>query len=787
MPREKINVMLSFQTACKEESIEDPEIGDDIDRKLISVYGAVQGVGFRPFVYSLAQKLELKGSVSNTPTGVLIDIEGKHATVAAFLDSFEADKPLLSIIESVQAVTAEPQGYMDFVISESQSIGEKTALVLPDIAVCEACLHEMRDPKNRRYQYPFINCTHCGPRFSIIEQLPYDRPNTSMKHFPMCLDCQAEYEDPRNRRFHAQPTACPDCGPQLVLWNKTGIVLARRHDAMLSTAWALRTGHVVAVKGLGGFHLMVDARNENAVRRLRQSKRRDEKPFALMYPRLEAIRENCIVSSLEAGQLMSPAAPIMLLRKRPGHVRFIEHIAPGMPSLGAMLPYTPLHHLLLGELGFPVVATSGNLSEEPICIDEYEALDRLKGIADYFLVHDRPIVRHVDDSIVRVINGREMVLRRARGYAPLPINCGLESPCVLAVGGHLKNTVAVSKGPNVFISQHVGDLETPLAFDAFKNAGSALQTLYECTPTASACDLHEDYASTKYANSLELSVCAVQHHFAHILACMAEHRLQGPVLGVCWDGSGAGPDGTVWGGEFLKASYEGYSRVAHLRPFRLPGGERAVREPRRSALAILFEVFGEAAAEQTLPTIDAFTPTEIKTLLTMLKKGIRSPVTTSAGRLFDAFASLMGVRQRNAFEGQAAMVLEDLALSYETNAAYEFSIQESNAMLAIDWAPAVHAVIDDIRTGMVARQIAARLHRGLARAIVEVGQKTEINDIVLTGGCFQNAVLTEYAAGMLTAKGFNVHWHHRIPPNDGGISLGQAVYAMHRFANRTGR
>jgi hydrogenase maturation protein HypF len=598
-------------------------------RLKLTVRGAVQGVGFRPFVFRLATGLGLAGWVNNSPQGVFIEAEGPRAELEKFLLRLEIEKPPRSFIQSLEASWLDPAGYTAFEIRPSETGGTKTALVLPDIATCPDCLREIFDPKNRRHRYPFTNCTNCGPRFSIIESLPYDRANTSMNAFTMCQQCQAEYDDPGDRRFHAQPNACPVCGPRLELWEGSRVCEnaesprshERGYDALLVAAHAIRRGQIVAVKGLGGFHLMADARNDKTVQLLRERKQREEKPFALMFPLLESIKAECEVSPLEERLLRSPESPIVLLRRLPSAIRhppssLSRHIAPGNPCLGAMLSYTPLHHLLLAELGFPVVATSGNLSDEPICTDEHEALERLRNIADVFLVHNRPIIRHVDDSIARVMLDRELVLRRARGYAPLPITIGGASSAsphnrgvvelrppkiILAVGAHLKNTVALSVGNQVFISQHIGDLETEQAYSAFRRVIADFEKLYDANPQIIAADLHPDYLSTKFAKETgraELplgpdaqqripTMIGVQHHIAHVLSCMAENEIAPPALGVSWDGTGYGLDGTVWGGEFFLVTDESVERIAHLRPFRLPGGDKAVKEPRRTALGLL--------------------------------------------------------------------------------------------------------------------------------------------------------------------------------------------------------
>ena len=804
-------------------------------RLKLTVRGAVQGVGFRPFVFRLAAELGLAGWVNNSSQGVFIEVEGSHPALEQFLLRLEQEKPPRSFIQSLEASWLDAIGFKNFEIRPSETGGNKTALVLPDIATCPDCLREIFDPQNRRNRYPFTNCTHCGPRFSIIESLPYDRANTSMKGFVMCPQCQAEYDDPRDRRFHAQPNACPECGPCLEFWRgcvrentaeKSPQSHERGHGALLVTAKAIREGKIVAVKGLGGFHLMADARNDKAIQLLRERKHREEKPFALMFPSLASVKAECEVSPLEERLLRSPEAPIVLLRRLrrspisnpQSHIA--EGVAPGNPCLGAMLPYTPLHHLLMAELRFPVVATSGNLSDEPICTDEREVLERLRGIADVFLVHNRPIVRHVDDSIVRVMLDRELVLRRARGYAPLPITLKSEirnpkSEIVLAVGAHLKNTVALSVGSQVFISQHIGDLETEQAHAAFRRVIADFENLYEARPQIIAADLHPDYLSTKFAmefvsergcphpqhsairskvvdpapcpailtaaagDSRAPQIVRVQHHIAHTLSCMAENEIVPPALGVSWDGTGYGTDGTIWGGEFFLVTGESVERIAHLRPFRLPGGDKAVKEPRRTALGLLHEIFGDQVFEQKkLATVTAFSASELAMLNTMLAKNLNSPVTSSMGRLFDAVASLINLRQQIRFEGQAAMELEFALDGIETDDYYNLSLVTRPASLVLDWSPMVDAILADVKNGVSTGIISAKFHNAMAEGIVAVAKQAGQNRVVLSGGCFQNRYLTERAVRRLQAEGFWPYWHQRVPPNDGGIALGQVVAAL---------
>ena len=623
----------------------------NLRRLRVEIHGAVQGVGFRPFVYRLATDLALTGWVINDTQGVFIEVEGPDAALRRFLERLSAEVPPRAIVQSIESAWLEPVGFERFEIRHSDNTGAKTVLVLPDIATCPDCLAEVFDSADRRHRYPFTNCTNCGPRFTIIEALPYDRPNTTMRRFTLCPDCLAEYENPLDRRFHAQPNACPVCGPRLTLWTmddrrpttdegsqadlqsslvtRHSSLVALGDDALRSAAEALRAGRIVAVKGLGGFHLMADAGNDAAIRRLRESKPRRAKPFAIMARDLAQVQALCSVPPAAEALLTSAEAPIVLLEKGLGirdqgaEIRtqrtegeeassavgrrssvVSAEVAPDNPYLGVMLPYTPLHHLLLRETGFPVVATSGNLSDEPICTDEIEAMQRLGHIADVFLVHDRPIARHVDDSVAWIVRGVPRLLRRARGYAPLPVMLKDAAPTILAVGAHLKNTIALSVGRQVFISQHIGDLETPEAMAAFERVIADFLRLYEAQPVAIAHDLHPDYASTRWQverSNVQLAnvqtSIAVQHHHAHLAACLAENAVDGPALGVTWDGTGYGVDGTIWGGEFLLGDASGFERVAHLRPFRLPGGDAAVKEPRRVALALLWELYGDAALE----------------------------------------------------------------------------------------------------------------------------------------------------------------------------------------------
>jgi len=771
----------------------------------IAIRGAVQGVGFRPFVYRLAAELRLTGWVRNSPAGVFIEAEGERTPLDELILRLTAEKPPLASIQSMECTFLDPSGFSSFEIRESTSSGETGALVLPDIAPCPDCLAEIADPENRRYRYPFTNCTNCGPRFTIIASLPYDRPNTSMKGFRMCPDCLREYENPADRRFHAQPIACPVCGPRAVLWDREGNPLAHDHGAIRGAARMISEGRIVGLKGIGGFQLLVNAGDNDAVHRLRSRKLREEKPFALMAPDLETAKRLCDASPLEERALNSPEAPIVIMRRRtgPGHGGGAgPAVAPGNPSLGIMLPSSPLHHLLMREIGYPVVATSGNLTDEPICIDEHDALRRLGGVADAFLVHNRPILRHADDSIVRFMLGRELVTRRARGFSPLPVSLAFHAPRLLAVGAHLKNAVAVSRGEQVFVSQHIGDLGTSDALEAFKQGVKDTLSMFDVTPARVVSDLHPDYLSTVFAGGFARSAgiphVSIQHHHAHVASCMAENSLEGTVLGIAWDGTGYGTDGTIWGGEFFVTDGGTFRRVGALKPFRLPGGDTAVQEPRRQAIGLLFELSGEEIfGGAGLPPLESFTKVERGVLREMLRKGVNSPFTSSVGRLFDAVASLAGLLQVSSFEGQAAMAVEFAAGEYRGEG-YRFDIAEApprpgsaaesgenTARWIVDWSPMVRALLKDAEGGTGAPAIAAKFHHGLVEAAVNVARNAGEQRVVLSGGCFQNRYLTERLVKRLQEEGFKPYWHQRVPPNDGGIALGQIAVAAKRMLNET--
>lgn len=756
----------------------------------LEVQGMVQGIGFRPFVYRLATALALTGWIRNGEQGVEIEVEGEEANLATFLEQLEHHRPPHAVLAQIKTDWQAAAGYDRFEIQTSETDGHsQTAWILPDLATCPDCLHDLFDPTNRRYHYPFTNCTRCGPRYSIVTALPYDRPRTTMAGFSLCPECQREYQDPADRRFHAQPNACPRCGPHLELWDRQGQVLQTGNatDLIQAVADRIDRGEIVALKGLGGFHLLVDARNDSAVRRLRDRKHRPTKPLAVMYPSLERLHQDCVLSPAEVELLTSAAAPIVLLTPRKNPVTLLAaSVAPGQATLGVMLPYTPLHHLLLAELGLPLVATSGNRSEAPICIDNGDAIARLADIADVFLVHDRPIARPVDDSVVRVIDDQPMVLRRARGYAPFPL-AGCPSaplPSVLAVGGHLKNTVALAIQGQIVVSQHLGDLSQVETRQRCQETIAQMLQLYGANPVAIACDAHPDYASTHLAQQLgqqrNIPVLPIQHHYAHVLSALVDRALEPPVLGIAWDGAGYGRDGTLWGGEFLSVTdRQGFERVAQLRSFPLPGGEIAAREPRRAALGLLYAAFGDRVFELENPVLYAFQPQELTLLQTLLQRQVNTPLTSSMGRLFDAVAALVGLCQRTTYEGEAALGLEAAIAGYSTVEVYPYRLVTQNNRLVVDWAPMVTAILADAPTPV--SLVAARFHNTLIEVIVAVAERVGLPQVVLTGGCFQNRYLLTGALRALRTAGFQPYGHRQLPANDGGLAAGQILGAAWRL------
>jgi hydrogenase maturation protein HypF len=760
------------------------------ERRFITVSGIVQGVGFRPFVHRLAVQSGLHGSVRNAAGDVRIDVEGETVGVERFLNELSRKHPPLAQVTQISWEPAPIGGARGFHIDPSDADQTGPIWVSPDVATCPDCLAEFSNPADRRFGHPFLNCTNCGPRLTIVTGAPYDRQRTTMASFPMCDACRTEFEDSQNRRFHAQPTACPACGPRLDVCDAAGASL-HAADPLARFAEAICAGRIGAIKGLGGYHLCCDARNEAAIEELRRRKHREERPFAIMVPDVATAEALCEISAAEHKLLTSWRSPIVLLQKRPSaEASVAEAVAPGSPCLGVMLPYTPVHHRLLHEVsGIPLVMTSGNRSDEPIAIQDNDAFQRLQGIADLFLVHDRPIVVRCDDSVTRVVGRSELPARRSRGYAPQPIDLPVccRQP-ILATGGHLKGTFALARGSEAILSHHLGDLDHPDACRAFWKDISLYQQLFVVHPEIIAHDLHPDYASTRYARARaeaddRLRLVGVQHHHAHMASCMAENGLDQPVIGVTFDGSGWGTDGTVWGGEFLVGDLRGFRRAAHLRTVGLPGGDRAVREPWRMAAAHLHD-----AACSTDILAERVRPGDLRIIETMLQRSVSCPRTSSMGRLFDAVAALAGLRTHVCYEGQAAIELEWLAGAtdeFDPGDRYPWELSPSphsdDGPLSIDTRPLIRAVVEDVRTQSAPRDIARRFHATVADIVVrvcsQIRKRTGINEVVLSGGVFMNALLTLTAESRLKLDGFIVHRHRLVPPNDGGLSLGQVAVA----------
>ena len=741
-------------------------------RTAIRVEGIVQGVGFRPFVYTLATGLGLGGFVGNDVDGVFVEVEGPAAAVTEFLRKLERDPPPLARIERVIARPVTPNGDTCFAIAPSPAAGPRRTLVSADTATCADCLTELADPGDRRYRYPFINCTNCGPRFTIVRDVPYDRPFTTMAPFAMCPACEAEYHDPADRRFHAQPTCCPACGPRLTLRDQAGNPLPG--DPLTRAAELLNAGQILAVKGLGGYHLAVDAACQPAAAALRARKHRADKPFAVLAADLTQARDLVEVDEAAAALLTSPARPVVLLPRRPG-AAVAPAAAPGNRSLGVMLPYTPLHHLLVRTVARPLVLTSGNVSDEPIAYHDDDALERLSPIADAFLTHDRAIHIRTDDSVARTFRARPMLIRRSRGFVPEPVtaSAGFPRP-VLACGAELKNTFCLAKGRHAFLSHHIGDLENAETLRSFTEGIEHFRRLFDIEPSVVAHDLHPEYLSTKYALDLDgVDLQPVQHHHAHIASCLADNGADGPVIGVAFDGTGYGSDGTIWGGEFLVAGLAGFERAGHLAPVPMPGGAAAIRQPWRMAAAYLDRDDLDVARRNA----DRWAQ-----VTAMAARGVNAPLTSSAGRLFDAAAALLGVRDTINYEGQAAIELEQLADPAET-AAYPAAVVAGDPF-QIRGADLLTALLSDLTAGVRAPVIAARFHHGVAAAVeagcVLLRERRGLDTVALSGGVFQNVLLLHATAARLEARGFRVLTHSRVPCNDGGISLGQAVIAAAR-------
>ncbi len=753
--------------------------GEPVTSLRLAVSGIVQGVGFRPFVYQLAGRYGLKGEVANTSSGVTIHIEGNNTQVQSFVHDIREKSPPLAHITEILTFHEPPRGYRRFTIKSSRSQASRQTLISPDMAICDDCLRELFNPQDRRYRYPFINCTNCGPRYTIIEDVPYDRPRTSMKHFKMCEKCQKEYDDPGDRRFHAQPNACEACGPHLALYDHRAARILTR-DPIERTAELLKEGHIVAIKGLGGFHLAVDAQNSQAVVRLRQRKHREEKPLALMSYDLDRICRYAHVEPDEETLLTSPQRPIVLLRKKNPNSLSPE-IAPRNRNFGVMLPYTPLHYLVLSYGFIALVMTSGNISEEPIAIDNEEAFARLGSIADYFLVHNREIYLRSDDSIVRRADHACRFVRRSRGYVPVPIFLGEPQPQTLACGAELKNTLCLTKGKAAFLSQHIGDLENLETYRFFEMTIEHMKRILDVDPEIVACDLHPDYLSTRYVQEQGgVRTVAVQHHHAHIVGCMAENGLDGPVLGLSFDGTGYGTDGCIWGGEVLIVEADQFTRKAQLAYLPMPGGEAAIKEPWRMAVSYLYQTFGEACLDLELPLLRDIEEEKTAVILDMISKGVNSPQTSSVGRLFDGVAAILGIRNRVAYEGQAAMELE-MAVERQTDQFYAYEWQKERDAYHIAFEPIIRGVVSDMEKGVHVSEISSRFHKTLIRLFaglcVVLRKEVGLDRVVLSGGVFQNAILLTGLRGALEGEAFDVFTHSVVPTNDGGISLGQAVAA----------
>jgi hydrogenase maturation protein HypF len=750
-------------------------------RREIRIAGTVQGVGFRPFVYRLATSLGLAGSVWNTAEGVVIQIEGPPEDVDEFVRRVESEAPPLARITALRTREVEPTREPGFRIIESAGGRRPTALIPPDVALCADCAREISDPADRRHEYPFTNCTNCGPRFSIVRGIPYDRPQTTMAEFDMCQACAAEYRTPTDRRFHAEPVACPECGPALLLDGEAA------PDGIAAVARMLGEGKVVAIKGLGGYHLACDARNAEAVETLRTRKGRGQKPFAIMVRDLEEARRVAELGERAARLLASPESPIVIAPAMPGN-GLAEGIAPRQNTVGVMLPYTPLHRLLLEESPPALVMTSGNLAEEPIEHRDEEARQKLEPIPDHILSHNREIAVPCDDSVVRIDGDLTIPVRRARGYVPRSIAVSVEGPPVLAVGGHHKSTFCLLRAGEAILSQHIGDLDSAEVLEYFGRAVRHFEELFETRPEIVAHDLHPGYLTTQWAKSLDgVVLVPVQHHHAHTVSVIAELGLEGEVIGVSYDGTGYGADGTVWGGEVLVCDRREYRRAAHLRSVPLPGGEGAIQRPARMALSHLIDAYGEDGVAKACAIMPHLTDREARVIARQIERGVNSPLTSSMGRFFDAVAALLGATAEVTYEGQPAMELEAMAggaTAQGGQVPYPFDASDGD----IDTRPLVRAVVDDIEQGIDRGVIAARFHETVAAFTVDVcrrlHEKGAPADVVLSGGVMQNARLVARLLGLLEATGLRGHIHREVPPNDGGMSLGQAVIATETLGER---
>ncbi|MDD4924087.1 MAG: carbamoyltransferase HypF [Dehalococcoidales bacterium] len=756
----------------------------------IEVSGIVQGVGFRPFVYRLAHKYNLTGWVVNTSGNVTIEVQGKQANLDGFADALKNEAPPVSHIQKISISNISVTCDIDFKILDSKAKEGEYQPVSADIATCNQCLGEIFDPADRRHLYPFTNCTNCGTRFTIIKDIPYDRPLTTMNKFKMCPKCQAEYDDPLNRRFHAQPNACPVCGPKLQLTDNNGNEISCG-DVLKKAAELIIKANIIAIKGLGGFQLACDATDYDTVQKLRERKKRPGKPFALMMASLEDIKRYCIVSDKEAELLVSAQAPILLLKRRDDNAEIALNIAENNKYLGVMLPPTPLHHILMSYVKKPLVMTSGNLSEEPICKDNEEALTRLKGIADYYILHDRDVYSRYDDSVYLLEKGEARALRRARGYAPSPVMLPFNVGQILSCGAEEKNTFCLTRDNHAFLSQHIGDMDNVETLEHFENTIALYKHLFRIKPELIAYDLHPEYRATKYALQCaadnNLKTVGVQHHHAHIASCMAENSIQTPVIGVSFDGTGYGTDGNLWGGEFLLCDYSGFQRLAHLEYIPLPGGGAAIRKPYRMALGYIYTLLGTETTLEGMPVLAKIPQTEINTIKKQLELKLNCPLTSSAGRLFDAVSAICGICGEALYEAQAAIELEMSAPDNIDDAVmrgvYPFAIDENSDISVIRLKNLIKCIIQDVGKNIAVQIIAARFHRTMAQMIIEtcklLALKTDIKTVALSGGVFQNRLLLKLAIDGLEKEGFTVLSHKVVPCNDGGLALGQAVIARY--------
>ncbi len=749
-------------------------------RHKIQIQGIVQGVGFRPFVYRLARECHLGGFVNNNSNGVLIEVEGVEDRLLTFRSRLHREAPPLSKIIDCTIEVIQPERQNEFRIEQSHKTARSAVMIAPDISVCDDCLRELFSPEDRRHRYPFINCTNCGPRYTIVEGIPYDRPLTSMKIFSLCAACSEEYHDPGNRRFHAQPNACPDCGPKLRLLDNSGNVVTT-DDPIEAAVSLLKSGKIGALRGIGGFHLAVDAHNSLAVRELRQRKGRAEKPFALMALDLAAVENYCTVSKTEAEVLSGPTRPIVLLRSK-NTPTLAPEVVPRNRYLGFMLPYTPFHYLLLKDNFAALVMTSGNYSEEPIVIGNEEALARLKSLADFFLLHDREILQRCDDSVVRVAGSQLQFTRRSRGYVPTPVLlASATNKPILACGGELKNSIAISRDNAVFMSQHIGDLDNPATLDFFQNSIEHLQNILEIKPDFIAHDLHPEYLSTKWAiEQNELPTVAVQHHHAHLAAVMAENQIDATTIGLILDGTGYGIDGTIWGGEVLIGDFRSFERFAWLQPLPLPGGSAAIQQPWRMAVSALYHAYGEEIVELNLPFMAGLKQDRLNMILQMIDKQVNSPLTSSCGRLFDAISALLAIRTEINYEAQAAIELE-MAIDESVRESYFNLVSAGKLHGALAVKSLIRCVVDDLQNNVPVGTISARFHRTLAEVFVQAAvaarSKCGVNRVGLSGGVFQNQYFFLHIKKLLAEEGFELLTHKQVPANDGGLALGQIVVA----------